>query len=203
MWHAVRLLAIALMIFALGCVSGTVRGTADRETDLDRISRARTWAFLRNDPPIDMPGNYTSNNVSSGSTYRVTSPLRDASALDADIARYIESALNTLGFEHVEREADLYVNYRLILQPRAELVEGNFSQRFLASLSHSPSYIIESTEITRTDYEDLNLIIDLRERRGRTLWRREVKLRLRALDSIGLQARVDDLIERLPHSRVR
>jgi hypothetical protein len=194
MWHAVRLFAIASLVFSLGCVSGP-----DRATDRERISRARTWAFLRNDPPIDNPG----RNETFGSTYRVTSPLRDAMALDADIARYIERALERLGFKHVEREADLYVNFRLILQPRAEMVEGNFSTRYLASLSYSPSYIIESTEITRKDYEDLNLVIDLRERRGRTLWRREVKLRLKAFDSIGLQTRVDDLLERLPRSRGR
>lgn len=195
MRHTVRLFAIGLVVLALGCVTVGDREAADRE----QISRARSWAFLRNDPPIDLPA--AADTLRS--TYRVTSPLRDADALDADIARYIESALETLGFERVEVEADFYVNYKLILQPRAELVEGNFSSRYLASLSHSASYIIESTEINRKDYEDLNFSIDLREPRGRTLWRSEIAVRLKAFGALELQGKVDALLARLPLSSVR
>jgi hypothetical protein len=203
MRHAVHCVAIGLCVglcvVALGCVSGADGPTADRAADLLQISHAQTWSFLKNDPPIDLPA----GSEVRGSTYRVTSPLRDASALDADLSRYITKALETLGFERVDREADFYVNYKLILEPRAELAEGNFSSRFLASLSSSPSYIIESTEVTRTDFEDLYLEIDLREPRGRSLWRGELEAQLKALDALSLRAKTGGLLDRLPRSRAR
>lgn len=199
MQHVVQFCSIGLLVLALGCVSGgNLDGSssaADRAANRLRISNARTWAFLKSDPTVDR----LSRGATAGSTYRVTSPLRNAAALDAEVARYIEDVLGALGFAQVEHEADIYVNYTLVLQPHAQFVEDNFSQRFLASFSYSPSYIIESSEITRRNYEDLDLAIDLREPRGRTLWRRELKLRLKAFDPLALRERVEDLLAPLPH----
>jgi hypothetical protein len=203
MWHAVRFTMIGLMIIALGCVSTVERdrSDADRAVDRARISRSHSWAFLKH----DAPAHYSAEPSDIAATYRVTSPLRNAYELDAKVADFIENALKSLGFERAGayEEADLYVDYELILRPMAQTLEGNFSQRYISSFSNAPSYIIEGTEITRYDYEDLLLAIDLREERGRPLWRRELKQRLKALEPLGLRVKVENLIGALPNCSVR
>lgn len=195
MRHAVRFIALGIVGIALGCTS-----IIDVDsTDPDRISQARSWAFLDHDPPIRLP----SDEELPEFTYRVTSPLRDAQDLDADLARQIERALEARGFERVESNADLYVDYQLTLQPRIERVEVPFAQRFVPSLSWSPSYVVEGVDIVERAVEELRLEIDLRERRGRILWRGELVDKIAAREALALATRVDDLIDRLPSTGVR
>lgn len=195
MRHAVRFIALGIVGIALGCTS-----IIDVDsTDPDRISQARSWAFLDHDPPIRLP----SDEELPEFTCRVTSPLRDAQDLDADLARQIERALEARGFERVDSNADLYVDYQLTLQPRIERVEVPFAQRFVPSLSWSPSYVVEGVDIVERAVEELRLEIDLRERRGRILWRGELVDKIAAREALALATRVDDLIDRLPSMGVR
>lgn len=186
---------IGIVAMAMGCAS-----TIDIDAwDPDGISQSRTWAFLRHDPPIDL----SRDALAPEFTYRVTSPMRDAQHLDADVARCIEEALAARGFERVETDADFYVDYQLTLQPRAETVEVPLGQRFVPSLSFSQSYLIEGLDISERRFEALRFEIDLRERRGRILWRAELLRELETREELVLGRDVDNLIDQLPRARMQ
>ncbi len=193
--HIAAIVASGIVATALGCTSSV-------NVDIwepDRISQAHTWAFLKHDPPIQLPADETSPEF----TYRVTSPERDAQDLDAELAHCIEQALAARGFERVETDADFYVDYRLTLQPRIDMIEVPLGERFLPSLSYTQSYIIEGVDISPRAFEALRLEIDLRERRGKILWRGELAREIAAHDTLALGRDVDNLIGRLPRAPER
>jgi hypothetical protein len=197
--HIASIVTLGIIGTGVGCASTVNLDTWSDPRDQDSISQAHTWAFLHHDPPIQLPGDETSPEF----TYRVTSPARDAQQLDADLAHRIEQALSARGFERVETDADLYVDYQLTLQPRIETVEVPIGQRFVPSLSYSQSYIIDGLEISERVFEAVQLEINFRERRGRILWRGEMVRELGARDTLALGRDVDDLLGRLPATRMR
>ncbi|MBW2291852.1 MAG: DUF4136 domain-containing protein [Deltaproteobacteria bacterium] len=197
--HIAAIITLGIVGTGVGCASTVHVDTWDDSGDQGSISQARTWAFLNHDPPIQFPADEASPEF----TYRVTSPARDAQRLDADLAHCIEQALSVRGYERVETDADLYVDYDLTLQPRIETVEVPIGQRFVPSLSYSPSYIIDGLEIAERAFEAVRLEINFRERRGRILWRGELVRELGAGDRLALERDVDELIGRLPATRVR
>lgn len=164
--------------------------------EMETVSNARTWSFLRHDPPLP---EYV-EGVAPEFTYRVTSPNHDARSFDAKIASYIEDELEQRGFEQVAGDADLYVDYQLTLMPLSRSVEVPFAQRFVPSFSTSNSYIVEGTNLERRDSQELKLEIDFRERRGRIVWSADGARSITHDGTVYLQDDVAGVLYRLPAS---
>ncbi|MFT5694103.1 MAG: hypothetical protein ACI9QQ_000073 [Myxococcota bacterium] len=183
-----------LVGFNVGCAS--LVEITPRE--MDTVSEARTWSFLRHEPPLAVSDAASAPEF----TYRVTSPNHDARSFDAKIASHIERELEQRGFVQVAADADLYVDYQLTLTPLSRWVEVPFAQRFVPSFSTSNSYIIEGTNLQRRDSQELKLEIDFRERRGRIVWRAEGARSIADGGKVYLQDDVAAVLDRLPASSV-
>jgi hypothetical protein len=203
--QVLAIFSLGIAVLLAGCASTVEIDASDPES----VAQAHYWAFLNHDPPIEL----SEPEPPPEFTYRVTSPLRDARALDAHIADCIEAELAARGYERVEGvnhgvnngvkgDADFYVDFQLTLQPRAETVEVPLGQQFVPSFSYSQSYIVEGLEISERTFEAFRLEIDLRERRGRILWRGELLRELRARDKLVLGSDVGELIDYLPRATV-
>ncbi len=188
--RSVRIVMFVCSTSVLACATSVEVDAADRQL----ISNARTWTFLRHDPPL--PPNVDGDT--SGFTYRVTSPLRNASKLDSDLSRFLTVALARHGFEYVESDADLYVHYRLSLRPRRSSTEVAFASNYVASHSYSPSYVVEGSDVVTRDIEEMRLELDLRETRGRMLWKGVYEETIAARQKLSLDSHIDRLVSRLP-----
>lgn len=83
------IVTLACLVGGPGCASLVELDAGDREV----IATARTWTFLKHDPP--MPAD--TERVPRGFTQRVTSPLRNASKLDAQVGGTLARLLNAWG----------------------------------------------------------------------------------------------------------
>jgi hypothetical protein len=181
---------LACLVGGLGCVSVVASHSGDREV----IATARTWTFLKHDPPLPV----VPERFACGFTQRVTSPLCNASKLDAEIAGYLTAALNRLGYDYVESGADLYVHYRLSLESRRVSVEVPFAAIYVASHSFSPSYVVEGTDVVKREAEQIRLELDLREPRGRIVWSRMGEHVVIAREPLTLVFWLEELISQFP-----
>lgn len=190
-----RIAAVAALVTLAGALACASHVDVDVDgADRDLIARSRTWTFLKHDPPLpDALG-----PEDGEFTYRVTSPLRNAAELDAAIARSLRDAFARLGYTFVEHDADLYVHYRLTLRPRRDAVEVPFAQNYVASHSYTPSYIVEGTDVVTRKVEELRLEVDLREARGRIVWRGIYEDLLSAGQDLDLDENVGALMTRIP-----
>lgn len=193
MMYAIRLVRVASFLCLIGIVGCTNLVQVD-STDRQLIQDSTTWTFLKNDPPLPQGV----DRETSGFTYRVTSPSRNAARLDSKVARRIEDALARRGFEYVERDADLYVQYRLSLRPQRNSVERAFAERYVPSHSFTPSYVVEGTDIVEIEVEELRFEMNIREARGRVLWTGVYEDTLPAKRTLSVDEWVDDLTSRLP-----
>lgn len=103
-----------------------------------------------------------------------------------------------MGYDYVESDADLYVHYRLSLEPRRDSVEVPFAAIYVASHSFSPSYVVEGTDVVERDVEQFRLELDLREPRGRIVWSRTALHVVIAREPLTLDAWLEELISRFP-----
>jgi hypothetical protein len=181
---------LACLVGGLGCASLVELDAGDHEV----IATARTWTFLKHDPPLPAD----TERVPRGFTQRVTSPLRNASKLDAQVAGHLSAAFERMGYDYVESDADLYVHYRLSLEPRRDSVEVPFAGIYVASHSFSPSYVVEGTDVVQRDVEQFRLELDLREPRGRIVWSRTALHVVIAREPLTLDAWLEELISRFP-----
>jgi len=184
------IVTLACLAGGLGCVSVVELDAGDREV----IATARTWTFLKHDPPHAAD----TARFSRGFTQRVTSPLRNPSKLDAQVAGYLSAAFERMGYDYVESDADLYVHYRLSLEPRRVSVEVPFAAIYVASHSFSPSYVVEGADVVKRDVEHFRLVLDLREPRGRILWSRTAEHVGMAREPLTLDVWLEELVSRFP-----
>jgi hypothetical protein len=181
---------LACLVGGFGCVSVVASHSGDREV----IATARTWTFLKHDPPLPV----VTERFACGFTQRVTSSLCDASKIDAEIAGYLSAALDRMGYDYVESGADFYVHYRLSLESRRVSVEVPFAAIYVASHSFSPSYVVEGTDVVERDVEQFRLELDLREPRGRTVWSRTAEHVVIAREPLTLVFWLEELISQFP-----
>ena len=156
------LLGVALAICLSGCATVVESDLRDREAVLG----ASTWSFLANRPEPD-PGRTSPRRMAA---YRVRAPARDPRRIDRALVAAIEFELIERGYERVEGDADLYVDFHLVLDPRLENVKVPLTARTVYSFSDQPSYTFEGTTLEPRVREYLTLDVELRTSEGRLLW---------------------------------
>lgn len=186
--------AAATVVMAPGCVNFVDVEIFDRQ----RIQQARTWAFLQNDPPLEIAGRKYTDDAG----YRVTAVLRDRRALDSEVAAAVERVLAARGYLRVDQGAQLYVNYHLRLEPRFDSREVAFAAKTLSTLSYSGSYIVEGGNIETRIIEAFELEVEIHDAQGGVLWQGELDRTAEPGPNAGIRSSVERLLvgfpERLP-----
>lgn len=174
---------LALVLVWLGPACATrVDVTVDESEDFARL---RTWNWLPAGPAPEMG---------------VDAPHRDPSQLQAHLGRLIEAQLRVQGFERAER-ADFFVIYHLLLAPRKVVVRVPRAPYLLSSMSHAPSYWIETNDEEIRLFEDFRLVIGLMTGSSRVLWRGVLQRKVDDGEDLSLDEAVTLLLERLPASQ--
>lgn len=173
----VRLLILASAWLGLGCATSVDVGFDERQD----FSPYRTWNWL------------------PGAERRVEAPLGDPPALEARLARRVERALSTRGFERSEQDPDLLVSAYLGIQRQLLYVNETGATQSVHSLHSSPSYEIQATRQEIHSYESGYVVIAFTDSRQRTLiWRGEFRGRVRGDFWPHLDRAVSTLLERFP-----
>ena len=177
MKRASHLAAILLAGLGIAC-STTVHVAFDERED---FSRYRTW------------------NWQPDRARTVDAPLSDAPALDAALARFVESALRDQGFTHSPDAADFFVAIHLRVERELVTVNETGAMQVLSSLHDSPSYWIQATKSELRRYESAQLTIVVTDRhRQRRVWRGEFEGRFPGDFAPHLGDAVSRLLERFP-----
>ncbi len=175
--RAAHLGAVLLAGLGVACVT-SVRVAFDEEED---FSSYRTW------------------NWRPDRARTVDAPLGDAPALDAALARFVESALRDQGFTHSPDAADFFVAIHLRVERELVTVNETGAMQVLSSLHDSPSYWIQATKSELRRYESAQLAIVVTDRhRQRRVWRGEFQGRFPGDFAPHLGDAVSRLLERFP-----
>jgi len=176
--------AAALRIAVALSVSLGVACSTSPEISFDEredFSRYRTWDWL------------------PGAARTIDAPAADSVALDLELARLVERALDRRGFERVRRRPDLRVGVRLEVRREEVTIYETHAIEQLSSLHSSPSYEVQAAVKRRQTYERSRLLVfAIEARHGRVVW--EGALAARSPGRLGaqLERTIADLLERFP-----
>ena len=170
------LLATALLATLVGCAA-PVRVAFDPDED---FSRYRTWAWR--------PNATASLDAPSGRR----SPLNDL------LAQAIARELNARGYRATEGSADLLVGYGLTLDRRVVTVQVPRAPYLLSSMSFSPSYWVEGSNLEKQEVSDVTIAIEIENARGHEVWRGRSEHRLQRAQKLDLDGSIVTLLESLP-----
>ncbi len=177
MRRVAHLVGILLAGLGIAC-STTVHVAFDERED---FSRYRTW------------------NWQPDRARTVDAPLSDALALDAALARLVESALRDRGFTRSRDRVDFFVATHLRVEREFVIVNETGAMQVLSSLHYSPSYWVQATKSVLRRYESAQLaIVVTHGHRQRRVWRGEFQGRFPGDFAPHLGNAVSRLLERFP-----
>jgi len=169
---------VLCLVLCLGCAH-PVLVDVDASRDL---ARYRTWSFGQN------------------ATATLASPKGQRSPLNRLLAEGIEGELTRRGYQQQKVAPDLLVTYSLELERRTILEQVPRAPYLLSSLSSSPSFWVEGSDLQRRQVSDVTLFVDVSDGAGHPLWSGESRQRLRRGEKLDLAASIATLLESIPES---
>ncbi len=180
---------LTLAVFALLALACTSVVDSDMR-DAEALRAGATWTFLANEPALD-PAVADAQELAS---YRVRTPTRDPVEIDRAIQVAIERELASRGYRRVERDAEVYVNYHLVLEPRVDSIEVPLASKTVRSYSDQPTYTVEGTTVESRVSEELHLDVEIRSQAGRILWRGELEGRYAPMRELPIDSSIHRIL---------
>jgi hypothetical protein len=174
---ALRIAAVLSLSLGVACSTYPEISFDERED----FSRYRTWDWL------------------PGTARTIDAPAANSVALDHELARFVERALERRGFERVRRRPDLRVGVRLEVRREEVTIYETHAIEQLSSLHSSPSYDVQASVKRRQTYERSRLLVfAIEARQGRVVWEGALAARSRGQLGPHLERTTADLLERFP-----